>query len=46
MFIVAIMSGLGRWAIKQKYERKYEEKVKEMEKCCGEGCCDHENKEK
>ena len=43
MFIVAIFGGLSRWATNQRFKRKYEEKY---EDCCGEGCCEHENKGK
>ena len=44
MFVFAILSGLGRWATKQRYDRKFEEKMKEMDGCCGGGCCGHENR--
>ena len=44
MLIVGILSGLGRWATKQRYDRKFQERLKEMEECCGESCCEHENK--
>ena len=46
LFIVSILGRLSRWATDQRYKRKFEERVKEMEECCGEGCCEHENKEK
>ena len=39
LFIVSILSGLGRWATDRRYNRKYEEKYKE---CCGTNCCNHE----
>jgi len=44
LFIFAIVSAIGRWATKQKFDRKFEERIKEMEECCGGGCCNHENK--
>ena len=43
LVVVSIISGLGRWATQQRFKRMYEEKYKD---CCGEGCCEHENKEK
>ena len=41
LFVVAIISGLGRWATQQRFKRMYEEKYQD---CCGENCCEHENK--
>ena len=46
LFVVSIISAMGRWATKQRYDRKFEERVKEMDECCGEGCCNHKNKGK
>ena len=43
LFVVAIISGLGRWATQQRFKRMYEEKYRD---CCGTNCCDHEKKEK
>ncbi len=43
MFIMAILSGLGRWATKQRFKRMYEEKYND---CCGTDCCNHENKKR
>ena len=41
LFVVSILSGLGRWATQRRFKRMYEEKYKD---CCGEGCCEHENR--
>lgn len=30
MFIVAILTGMGRWATAQRYKRMYEEKLKQQ----------------
>jgi|TARA_R110001583_G_scaffold45704_1_gene143646 hypothetical protein len=38
LFIVSIISGLGKWATDRRYKRKYEEKYND---CCGTGCCNH-----
>ncbi len=43
MFVVALITGAGRWATRQRMKRMYEEKYKE---CCGTDCCEHENKGK
>ena len=43
LFVVAIISGLGKWATQERFKRMYEEKYKD---CCGGGCCEHENKGK
>ena len=43
LFIVAIFSGLGKWATEQRFQRKYEEKYKD---CCGTNCCEEKNESK
>ena len=43
LLIVAIFSGLGRWATEARFKRLYKEKYKD---CCGTDCCNHENKGK
>ncbi len=39
LFIMSILSGIGRWATKQRFKRMYEEKYRD---CCGTDCCNHE----
>ena len=46
LLFVAILSGLGRWATKQRFDRLYKEKMEKMDGCCGGGCCNHENRGK
>ena len=46
LFVVAIISAMSKWATDQRYKRKFDERIKEMEECCGEGCCKHEKKGK
>ena len=43
LFVVSIISGLARWATDQRYKRKFEQRIRDME-CCGEDCCEHSNK--
>ena len=43
LFVVAIISGLGRWATRERFKRMYKEKY---EDCCGTDCCGHKNKGK
>tara|TARA_B100000497_G_C7249534_1_gene179244 strand:+ start:338 stop:481 length:144 start_codon:yes stop_codon:yes gene_type:complete len=39
LVIIGVICGLGKYAIDQGMQ------IEKDKECCGDGCCDHENKE-